>query len=117
MIWMCLTLVVLMLAYILILRPILKALPALRTFYAKADTFWLKAKALAWNSLTVAWSYLLAVAGFIMQQLDSIAGFFGDPDLKANLSAVIGADTRTLGYVLLSISVVTLLARLRSLRV
>ena len=90
-------------------------MPALKAFYTEADTFWQKAKALAWNSLTVAWSYVIAAVGVVLQQLDTIAGVFGDPDLKANLSAVIGADTRTLGYVLLSISALTLAARLRSI--
>ncbi len=103
------------LVYVLFLRPILKAVPALKGFYADADSFWAKLKALGWNSLTVAWSYVMAVVGVIMQQLDTIAGIFGDPDLKANLSTVIGADTKTLGYVLLGISALTLAARLRSI--
>ncbi len=115
MIWIPFTLVTLVLAYILVVRPILKAVPALKSFYADADTFWQKAKALAWNSLTVVWSYVLAVVGVVMQQLDDIARVIGDPDLKANLSTVIGADTRTLGYVLLGISALTLAARLRSI--
>lgn len=116
MIWfVCLALAALVFAYVYVVRPILRALPVLKAFYDRADTAWAKAKALAWNSLTVAWSYVMAAAGVVMQQLDGIADIFGDPDLKANLSTVIGADTRTLGYVLLAISGVTLLTRLRSI--
>lgn len=116
MIWSALSLLVFVPAYLLVLRPLLKAMPALQAFYREARTAWQKAKALAWNSLTVAWSYVLAVVGVVMQQLDGIADIFGDPDLRANLSAVIGTDTKTLGYVLLGISAITLLTRLRSIR-
>jgi hypothetical protein len=50
-----------------------------------------------------------------MQGLDSIADALGDPNLKDQISASIG-DARTAGRVLLGISVVTMIARLRSLR-
>jgi phage terminase large subunit len=53
--------------------------------------------------------------GMQMQGLDSIADALGDPNLKDQISASIG-DTRTAGRVLLGISVVTIIARLRSLR-
>jgi phage terminase large subunit len=53
--------------------------------------------------------------GMQMQGLDSIADALGDPNLKDQISASIG-DTRTAGRGLLGISVVTIIARLRSLR-
>jgi hypothetical protein len=76
---------------------------------------WARIKACCLNSLTIAWSYCLAFAGAAMQGLDSLADALGDPNLKDQISASIG-DARTAGRVLLGISVVTMIARLRSLR-
>ena len=76
---------------------------------------WARIKAGCLNSLTIAWSYCLGIAGAMMQGLDLIADALGDPNLKDQISAAIG-DTRTAGRVLLGISVVTVIARLRSLR-
>jgi hypothetical protein len=76
---------------------------------------WARIKACCLNSLTIAWSYCLVFAGAMMQGLDSIADALGDPNLKDQISASIG-DARTAGRVLLGISVVTIVARLRSLR-
>jgi hypothetical protein len=74
-----------------------------------------KVKAFCLGSLTIAWGYFLAFAGALMQGLDSIADALGDPGLKDQISASIG-DTKTAGRVLLGISIVTIIARLRSLR-
>jgi hypothetical protein len=74
-----------------------------------------KVKAFCLNSLTIAWSYFLAFAGVILQGLDTIADALGDPGLKDQISASIG-DAKTAGRVLLGISIVTIIARLRSLR-
>jgi hypothetical protein len=74
-----------------------------------------KVKAFCLNSLTIAWGYFLAFAGAILQGLDSIADALGDPSLKDQISASIG-DAKTAGRVLLGISIVTIVARLRSLR-
>ena len=76
---------------------------------------WTRIKACCLNSLTIAWSYCLAFAGAAMQGLDSLADALGDPNLKDQISASIG-DARTAGRVLLGISIVTMIARLRSLR-
>jgi hypothetical protein len=76
---------------------------------------WTRIKTCCLSSLTIAWSYCLAIAGAIMQALDSIADALGDPGLKDQISAAIG-DARTAGRILLGISVVTIIARLRSLR-
>jgi hypothetical protein len=76
---------------------------------------WARVKACCLNSLTIAWSYCLAFAGAAMQGLDSLADALGDPNLKDQISASIG-DARTAGRVLLGISVITMIARLRSLR-
>jgi hypothetical protein len=76
---------------------------------------WGRIKAFCLHSLTIAWSYCLAIAGAAMQGLDSIADALGDPNLKDQISASIG-DARMAGRVLLGISVVTMIVRLRSLR-
>ncbi|WP_249122856.1 MULTISPECIES: hypothetical protein [unclassified Bradyrhizobium] len=115
MIWGLVCAIAALLLYVLVLRPILRAVPALKAFYADADTFWQKAWALAWRSLTVAWSYLLALVGALFQAIDSIGDALGDPGLKDQIAAAIG-DARTVGRILLGISIVTLVARLRSIR-
>ena len=72
-------------------------------------------KAFCLRSATIAWSYVLAIFGAIMQGLDSIADAFGDPNLKEQISAAIG-DAKTVGRILLGISIVNIIVRLRSLR-
>ena len=102
-------------AYFIFLRPVLKAIPALKEFYAQADGFWAKAKALAGNSLTVAWSYFMIVVGFVMQWIDPLASALGDPGFKTQVTETLQANPKILGYVLMGISAVTLAARLRSI--
>jgi hypothetical protein len=72
---------------------------------------WTKVKAFCLNSLTIAWGYILAFAGATMQGIDAL----GDPNLKDQISASIG-DAKMAGRVLLGISVVTIVARLRSIK-
>jgi hypothetical protein len=72
-------------------------------------------KAFCLHSLTVAWGYLLAIVGGMMAIVDNIGDALGDPALKDQVGAAIG-DARTAGRILLGISVITILARLRSLR-
>jgi len=76
---------------------------------------WTKAKAVCHHSLTIAWGYCLAIAGVAMQGLDTIADALGDPNLKDQITAAVG-DTRTVGRILLGVSIVTLVARLRTVR-
>jgi hypothetical protein len=76
---------------------------------------WAKIRAFCLNSLTIAWGYILAVTGAVMQAIDGIADVLGDPSLKDQISAAIG-DARTVGRVLLGISIVTILARLRTIK-
>ena len=76
---------------------------------------WTRIKACCLNSLTIAWGYCLAFAGATMQAIDNIADALGDPALRDQISAAIG-DTRTVGRILLGVSIITIIARLRSLR-
>jgi hypothetical protein len=76
---------------------------------------WARIKACCLNSLTMAWGYCLAFAGAVMQAVDNISDILGDPNLKDQIAAAVG-DAKTVGRILLCISIVTIIARLRSLR-
>jgi hypothetical protein len=76
---------------------------------------WAKLKAACLHSLTIAWGYALALVGCIMSLIDGIGDSLGDPALRDQISAAVG-DARATGRILLAISVVTILARLRSLQ-
>jgi hypothetical protein len=101
--------------YFMFLRPILHAMPAFKQFYDDADGFWEKVKALAGNSLTIAWGYFIAVVGFIAQWIEPLGNFVGDPELKTQITNAFQANPQVLGYVLMAISAVTIVARLRSI--
>jgi hypothetical protein len=102
-------------AYCIFLRPILKALPALKEFYAEADGFWAKVKALSWNSLTIAWSYFMLGSGAVLQWIDPISTALGDPDFRVQVTDALQANPKILSYILMGISAVTIASRLRSL--
>jgi hypothetical protein len=72
-------------------------------------------KAFCLHSLTIAWGYILAIVAAMMSVIDNIGEALGDPNLKDQISTAIG-DAKTAGRILLGISVITILARLRSLR-
>ena len=72
-----------------------------------------KVKTFCLNSLTIAWSYLLALAGVILQLVDAAGDVLGDPDFKDQVSAAVG-DPTWAGRVLLVISIITVATRLRS---
>jgi hypothetical protein len=76
---------------------------------------WVKVKACCLHSLTMAWSYCLAVAGAAMQGVDILADVLADPNLRDQVSAAVG-DTRTVGRILLGVSIITIIARLRIAR-
>lgn len=74
-----------------------------------------KIKTFCLNSLTIAWSYLLALVGVIFQLVDTAGDVLDDPGFKDQVSAAIGNPTWA-GRALLFISIITLAARLRSIR-
>lgn len=102
-------------AYFLFLRPRLRALPTFQKFYREADGFWQTAWALCGKSVTMAFSYFVQALGWCLQFMDPIASFFGDPDLRAQLTETLQANPVILGYVLMFISACTIAARVRSL--
>lgn len=102
-------------AYFIFLRPVLKAMPALKGFYAEADGFWAKAWVVCGKSITMAWSYFLMAAGGLLNQVDNIATTLGDPNFKQQVAEVLRADPKMLGYFAMVVSAVTIAARLRSI--
>jgi hypothetical protein len=50
-----------------------------------------------------------------MQGVDILADALGDPNLRDQVSAAVG-DTRTVGRILLGVSIITIIARLRTAR-
>lgn len=76
---------------------------------------WDQIKNFCLRSLTIAWGYVLALSGALMTMFDAIADAIGDPSLKDQITAAIG-DPKLTGRILLGISVITILARLRSIK-
>lgn len=74
-----------------------------------------KLKAACLHSLTIAWSYVLAFVGAVLQLIDSAGDALGDQAIKEQIAAAIG-DARTVGRILLGIAIINIVARLRSLR-
>lgn len=101
--------------YWMIVRPILASLPVFKQFYVEADGFWAKVSALAGHSLTVAWSYATMLLGAISQGIDTIGPLVGDPDLKEQITSALQMNPRALGAVLMAISLITIVTRIRSL--
>ncbi len=102
-------------AYALFLRPVLRAIPAFKEFYDEADGFWQKVWALCGRSATLAFAYSVQAVGWLLQWMDPIAAFFGDPDLRAQITETLQANPKILGYVLMFISACTIAARIRSI--
>lgn len=115
MIWLALILPGLIVGYFLFLRPVLRAIPALKQFYDEADGFWQKVWALCGKSVTMAFAYVIQALSWALQWMDPIANFFGDPDLRQQLTEMLQANPKVLGYVLMAISFATIAARVRSL--
>ena len=77
---------------------------------------WARLKKLCFNSATMAWGYILGAGGVLLQTVDGMADALGDPGFKQQISDALGADTRVLGRIFLGISIVTMIARARSIR-
>jgi len=102
-------------AYLMFLRPRLAAYPAFKEFFQEADTFWGKVWAICGKSLTMAWGYLLAGIGLLLDQLDTIASTLGDPNFKQQVSDFLHSDPKYLGYFMMVVSAFTIASRLRSI--
>lgn len=76
---------------------------------------WQGVKAACLNSVTIAWSYTLAIAGAVMEIMDNILDIVNDQSLKDAIHGMVG-DTKLWGMIILGISIVNIIARMRSLR-
>lgn len=76
---------------------------------------WQALKSFCLNSATIAWSYCLAFLGVVMQLIDSASDVLGDPSFKDTLHNWVG-DAKTFGQIILGISIINIIARLRTLR-
>ena len=74
-----------------------------------------KIKAVWMHSMNIAWSYFIAFTGALASIIDDLADALGDPGVKDQISSAIG-DVKTTGRIMLVISIVTIVARLRTLR-
>ena len=93
----------LIVGYALFLRPVLRALPAFQQFYAEADGFWQKVWALCGKSATLAFAFLVQAVSWVLQWIDPIASFLGDPDFRQQLTEALQANPKVLGYVLMGV--------------
>jgi hypothetical protein len=115
MIWILFIISGLIAAYVVFVRPVLKALPALKKFYAEADTFWGKVWALCGRSVTVAWSFAVAALSMAFDYVDPLASLLGAPDFKRQVMTVLKDNPQYLGYFAMLASGITIVARLRSI--
>lgn len=102
-------------AYVIFARPVLKALPALKSFYTEADTLWGKVWALFGRSMTVVWSFAVAAASTAFNYVDPLAAMLGAPDFKSQVMTLLKDNPQYLGYFAMLVSGITIAARLRSI--
>jgi hypothetical protein len=105
----------LIVAYALFLRPILHAIPRFQKFYTEADGFWEKVWALCGKSVKMVFAYFIQAVGWMLQSIDPIANFFGDPDLRQQITDGLQANPKYLGYFCMFISVVTIASHAKKL--
>lgn len=108
----------LIVAYVMILRPLLHRIPAFAKFYADADGFWEKVWALCGNSLTMMWGHILTLGGISLGVLDYVAPLVGDPDLKAQVQSILQplvSNPKYGGAVVIAVGIITMAVRLRGL--
>lgn len=102
-------------AYIIFVWPWIKALPALKEFYAEADSFRAKVWALVGRSTTVVWSILVAAVANAFSYIDPLATLLGAPDFRDQVMTLIKNNPQYLGYFAMLVSGVTIAARLRAI--
>jgi hypothetical protein len=72
-------------------------------------------KALCFCSLTMAWSYVLLVGGFVLTNLDAAAAIVTDAQVSASIARAMGTDPKVLGVWTMVVGAITTAARVRSL--
>lgn len=76
---------------------------------------WDKLKAMCLRSLTMAWSYVLAVVGAVMTRIDDLAALVGDSSFGQQVQNIIGADPKVLGKYLSIVALITIASRVRGI--
>ncbi|XUM25102.1 hypothetical protein ACRAVF_33755 (plasmid) [Bradyrhizobium oligotrophicum S58] len=101
--------------YAIVLRPLLRKRFA--AFYDQADGFWAKLWAICGKSVTVLWGYVLGGIGVAFSMVDQLAAAAGDPNLnlKQQVIDALQNNPQYLGYALTAISILTIIARVRSI--
>lgn len=69
--------------------------------------------ALTWHSLTVAWGYFLLLSGLVLDALPLAAEFLNTPEAQSVVAGFVGPYA---SHWLKAIGLITVLARMRSLR-
>ncbi len=77
---------------------------------------WNRVKAFCLYSATIGWSYVLAIVGALLQIADAIPDISGDPFIRESITNAVGGDPKLVGKIMLGISIVNIIARMRSLR-
>ncbi|MGJ4893793.1 hypothetical protein ACQR2B_06525 [Bradyrhizobium oligotrophicum] len=115
--WILLGAVALAVVYVVAIRPVLRAMPAFKAFYAEADGFWAKAWALCGRSATIASGYAVLLPSIVMEAIDRLAVLLGDPSLNLKQMILDGLQSypslvSAAGVV---IGIIFIVARLRSI--
>jgi len=76
---------------------------------------WARVKAFCLHSCTVAVSYVVAAIGIVLQFIDTLGLIVGDDNFKAELREALSTYPQILGWIMIGISVVVFIARLRSI--
>ena len=77
-------------------------------------TTWQRILAAGHDSATMVWSKFLLVLAGIVANLDSLADLAGQPQVKEYIDLAVG-NPKTVALIMLGISLVTMLARFRTL--
>jgi hypothetical protein len=102
-------------AYFVIARPLLHKIPRFAAFYAQADTIWAKVWALCGKSVTVLWGLIVGAVGSAFELSQPLATALGEQDIKTQVMNALQAHPEYIAYFTMFVSVVTIVARLRSL--
>lgn len=102
--------------YIAFVRPLLETVPVFASMYREEKTIAGKAWAICGKSATVLWSYFLTALAGLWSMIDPAAEAMGDPGLRGQILEGLKGHPVIVGNVVFGIAIVTLAARMRSIR-
>lgn len=76
---------------------------------------WAKVKAFCLHSATMAVTYVLGAVGLFFEFVDAVSNVSGSPDFANWMSQALKGDTVLLGRVMIGISILVAIARLRTI--